>query len=223
MKKIMLSMMAFAAIAFTSCGNKQASETAKEDSIKVEAAATEAVDETADVETRAANDVAQLEQAIESNQTNSVNIMVDAAKQSIQELLNAGKTEAASIYASKIKTTIDGASDKLQAAGVDVSGLNGVISGALGTATGTANAAVQTATGAVEGGKAAVENAKEAGKAAVENAKEAGKAAVENAKEAGKAAVENAKNAGKAAIQNAANAGAAALGDALNKALGTQQ
>ncbi len=224
MRKTVLSMMAFAAIAFASCGNKQGADTAKEDSLKVEAEAPEVSDEieelAAQAEGFATLDGDAINSALEANEATVATQAIETAKTRIQSLIDAGKTEAANLYAAKVKTYVDAASEKLQNLGVDASGINGVISNALGGAQGAASSAVEAATGTVDAAKAA-------GETAVQNAKDAAKnaanTAVETAKNTANTAIEGAKNAANSAVQNATNAAGAAVGNALNKALGGQQ
>lgn len=114
MRKVILSIMAVAAISFTSCGNKtenggDADSTANE----VEAVADSAETAEADVE----NVISDLAAGLESSDKATVETKVAEAQGKIAKLVEQGKLDEAKTYAEKIQNFVKENKDKLTATG----------------------------------------------------------------------------------------------------------
>ena len=196
MKKILLAVMAVAAIGFTSCGNKtqQAdAETAAVDSVAIvdsiaQGAAQETIDAlTADLE---ANDVSKLQATLES------------IKVKIAEIVK-NNPEVAKEYVVKVQTFLKENADKVKA----LVGDNAAVAAALSAVTDIEPASVVN--GLLEQvGDAATEAKDAAVDAANQKVEEAKQAAADKANEAKEAAKEKANE----AIDNAAASAKSKLG-----------
>ena len=196
MKKILLAVMAIAAIGFTSCGNKtqQAdAETAAVDSVAIvdsiaQGAAQETIDAlSADLE---ANDVSKLQATLES------------IKVKIAEIVK-NNPEVAKEYVVKVQTFLKENADKVKA----LVGDNAAVAAALSAVTDIEPASVVN--GLLEQvGNAATEAKDAAVDAANQKVEEAKQAAADKANEAKEAAKEKANK----AIDNAAASAKSKLG-----------
>ena len=196
MKKILLAVMAVAAIGFTSCGNKtqQAdAETAAVDSVAIvdsiaQGAAQETIDAlSADLE---ANDVSKLQATLES------------IKVKIAEIVK-NNPEVAKEYVVKVQTFLKENADKVKA----LVGDNAAVAAALSAVTDIEPASVVN--GLLEQvGNAATEAKDAAVDAANQKVEEAKQAAADKANEAKEAAKEKANE----AIDNAAASAKSKLG-----------
>ena len=196
MKKILLAVMAIAAIGFTSCGNKtqQAdAETAAVDSVAIvdsiaQGAAQETIDAlSADLE---ANDVSKLQATLES------------IKVKIAEIVK-NNPEVAKEYVVKVQTFLKENADKVKA----LVGDNAAVAAALSAVTDIEPASVVN--GLLEQvGDAATEAKDAAVDAANQKVEEAKQAAADKANEAKEAAKEKANE----AIDNAAASAKSKLG-----------
>ena len=196
MKKILLAVMAIAAIGFTSCGNKtqQAdAETAAVDSVAIvdsiaQGAAQETIDAlSADLE---ANDVSKLQATLES------------IKVKIAEIVK-NNPEVAKEYVVKVQTFLKENADKVKA----LVGDNAAVAAALSAVTDIEPASVVN--GLLEQvGNAATEAKDAAVDAANQKVEEAKQAAADKANEAKEAAKEKANE----AIDNAAASAKSKLG-----------
>ena len=196
MKKILLAVMAIAAIGFTSCGNKtqQAdAETAAVDSVAIvdsiaQGAAQETIDAlSADLE---ANDVSKLQATLES------------IKVKIAEIVK-NNPEVAKEYVVKVQTFLKENADKVKA----LVGDNAAVAAALSAVTDIEPASVVN--GLLEQvGDAATEAKDAAVDAANQKVEEAKQAAADKANEAKEAAKEKANK----AIDNAAASAKSKLG-----------
>ncbi len=196
MKKILLAVMAVAAIGFTSCGNKtqQAdAETAAVDSVAIvdsiaQGAAQETIDAlSADLE---ANDVSKLQATLES------------IKAKIAEIVK-NNPEVAKEYVVKVQTFLKENADKVKA----LVGDNAAVAAALSAVTDIEPASVVN--GLLEQvGDAATEAKDAAVDAANQKVEEAKQAAADKANEAKEAAKEKANE----AIDNAAASAKSKLG-----------
>ena len=192
MKKILLAVMAVAAISFTSCGNKTqavAEETVDSAAI-VDSLANEAADAT----------IAALSEQIEANDANKLQEVIETIKVKVAELLNTNP-EIAQEYVAKVQNFLKENADKVKAvigdnaaaaaaiaAITDVepqSVVNGLLETVGQAATDAKDAAVDAANAQVDAAKAAVEEkANEAKDAAKEKANEAIDNAADGAKKA---------------------------------------
>jgi hypothetical protein len=151
MKKILVAVMAVAAIGFTSCNNK----TGKTDV---------AVDSTSMVETMAPAELAgvdadnltkDLAEKIAANNPEAVKAVIEQAKEKIAEYLAKGDAEAAKIYQEKINAFLTENADKIKAVvGSENEAVNSLISAIAATPTNVADAAE----GAVDAAATAVED-----------------------------------------------------------------
>lgn len=210
MKKTLMSVMAMA-IVLVSCGNKQAGNLAQEDSLQVpvEEVATaedDLAEAIANPENQAEKLAESLSSALESKDAKTVTSVLESATQKIQQLIEAGQTEAAEIYANKIKGYVDAAAEQLNGIGVNESSINGFISS-------VNDAAADAAKTVTESTNEAIEKAKDAGNAVVEGAKSKIQETVEGGKDAAKAATSEAVNKAVDDVKQKAN-------DALKKAFG---
>ena len=192
MKKILLAVMAVAAISFTSCGNKTqavAEETVDSAAI-VDSLANEAADAT----------IAALSEQIEANDANKLQEVIETIKVKVAELLKTNP-EIAQEYVAKVQNFLKENADKVKAvigdnaaaaaaiaAITDVepqSVVNGLLESVGQAATDAKDAAVDAANAQVDAAKAAVEEkANEAKDAAKEKANEAIDNAADGAKKA---------------------------------------
>ena len=192
MKKILLAVMAVAAISFTSCGNKTqavAEETVDSAAI-VDSLANEAADAT----------IAALSEQIEANDANKLQEVIETIKVKVAELLKTNP-EIAQEYVAKVQNFLKENADKVKAvigdnaaaaaaiaAITDVepqSVVNGLLESVGQAATDVKDAAVDAANAQVDAAKAAVEEkANEAKDAAKEKANEAIDNAADGAKKA---------------------------------------
>ena len=192
MKKVLLAVMAVAAISFTSCGNKTqavAEETVDSAAI-VDSLANEAADAT----------IAALSEQIEANDANKLQEVIETIKVKVAELLKTNP-EIAQEYVAKVQNFLKENADKVKAvigdnaaaaaaiaAITDVepqSVVNGLLETVGQAATDVKDAAVDAANAQVDTAKAAVEEkANEAKDAAKEKANEAIDNAANGAKKA---------------------------------------
>lgn len=192
MKKILLAVMAVAAISFTSCGNKTqavAEETVDSAAI-VDSLANEAADAT----------IAALSEQIEAKDANKLQEVIETIKVKVAELLKTNP-EIAQEYVAKVQNFLKENADKVKAvigdnaaaaaaiaAITDVepqSVVNGLLETVGQAATDAKDAAVDAANAQVDAAKAAVEEkANEAKDAAKEKANEAIDNAADGAKKA---------------------------------------
>ncbi len=192
MKKILLAVMAVAAISFTSCGNKTqaVAEEAVDSAAIVDSLANEAADAT----------IAALSEQIEANDANKLQEVIETIKVKVAELLKTNP-EIAQEYVAKVQNFLKENADKVKAvigdnaaaaaaiaAITDVepqSVVNGLLETVGQAATDAKDAAVDAANAQVDAAKAAVEEkANEAKDAAKEKANEAIDNAADGAKKA---------------------------------------
>ena len=192
MKKILLAVMAVAAIGFTSCGNKTqaVAEEAVDSAAIVDSLANEAADAT----------IAALSEQIEANDANKLQEVIETIKVKVAELLKTNP-EIAQEYVAKVQNFLKENADKVKAvigdnaaaaaaiaAITDVepqSVVNGLLETVGQAATDAKDAAVDAANAQVDAAKAAVEEkANEAKDAAKEKANEAIDNAADGAKKA---------------------------------------
>ncbi|MCF0203588.1 MAG: hypothetical protein HUK08_09510 [Bacteroidaceae bacterium] len=230
MRKFIFSVMAVAAITFSSCANKT-DKAEGADSAQVEVADS-AADVAAVVETPEGA-VEKMKASLESGDAETVTATIEAAKQKMAQLVNEGKEDELKAYAQKIKDFVTENQETLKATGNET--LNKVLSGVeslnvdniVDTAKGwaanvgdAATAVKNEAEGAVANGEAAVEQGKEdlkaKGNEAVEEAKAAANQKVEDAKEAANKKVEEGVKKAEDAAKEEVNKG---IGNA-KKALG---
>lgn len=113
MRKVILSIMAVAAITFTSCGNKT-NEGGDADSVQTEVeAAADTLAEAADVESV----ISSLAEGLESSDKATVETKVAEAQGKIAQLIEEGKLDQAKAYAEKIQNFVKENKDKLNATG----------------------------------------------------------------------------------------------------------
>ena len=193
MKKILLAVMAVAAIGFTSCGNKTQQAEAAADSTAVELT-------TADEEADAA--VAMLNSNLESADASKFQKALDEVKAKIADLVKSNP-EAAKQYVAKVQSFLKENADKIKS----VVGDNAAVSAAVSAIADVEPEAVVS--GLLEQVGAAATDAKDA-------AVDAANAQVDAAKEAAEQKANEAKDAAKQkaneAIDNAANAAKKKLG-----------
>lgn len=116
MRKFILSIMAFAAISFASCGNKSTETQTDSDSIS------EIVEDTIDSNSSAeAEDiestVEELVSALESGDTENITSTVEEANKKVVDLIAEGKEDEAKAYAEAIKKFVTENKEKLTATG----------------------------------------------------------------------------------------------------------
>lgn len=200
MKKIILAVMAVAAIGFTaSCGNKTQQGEAVDSVAIVDSIATAAASETIDA----------LKADIEGSDASKVQAMLEDIKAKAAKLLKENP-EAAKEYVAKVQSFLKENADKVKAAVGD----NAAVAAAV-------NAITEIEPEAVVGGLLervddAATEAKDAAEQKVEEAKDAAEQKVEEAKDAAEKKVEEAKAAAKQkasdAIENAAASAKSKLG-----------
>lgn len=245
MRKVILSIMAVAAISFSSCGNKTENG-ADVDSTANEVEAVADSVETAEAEVE--NVISDLAAGLESSDKATVETKVAEAQGKIAQLIEEGKLDQAKAYAEKIQNFIKENKDKLNATGsslvssfvssaekLDLNNLEASAKDWASTVKAVAGDAGSKAVSDVEGAAkdAAQAVAGEAGqkvqdavnkvedaKAKVDAAKakaEEVKQKIDNAPEAVKKAAEDAKNKAKEDLKNKANE---EVNKGLNKLLG---
>ena len=194
MKKILLAVMAVAAISFTSCGNKTqavAEETVDSAAI-VDSLANEAADAT----------IAALSEQIEAKDANKLQEVIETIKVKVAELLKTNP-EIAQEYVAKVQNFLKENADKVKA----LVGDNAAVAAALSAVTDIEPANVVN--GLLEQvGDAATEAKDAAVDAANQKVEEAKQAAEEKANEAKEAAKQKANE----AIDNAAASAKSKLG-----------
>ncbi len=203
MKKILLSVMAVAAIGFTSCGNKTQQGEAVDSVAIVDSIATGAAQETIDA----------LSADIEAGDVSKLQATLESIKASVAQLLKENP-EVAKEYVAKVQTFLKENADKVKA----VVGDNAAVAAAVSAVTEIEPEAVvsglleQVGDAATEVKDAAVDAANQK----VEEAKDAANQKVEEAKAAADKKVEDTKNAAKQktneAIDNAAASAKKKLG-----------
>ena len=203
MKKILLSVMAVAAIGFTSCGNKTQQGEAVDSVAIVDSIATGAAQETIDA----------LSADIEAGDVSKLQATLESIKASVAQLLKENP-EVAKEYVAKVQTFLKENADKVKA----VVGDNAAVAAAVSAVTEIEPEAVvsglleQVGDAATEVKDAAVDAANQK----VEEAKDAANQKVEEAKDAASQKVEDTKNAAKEktneAIDNAAASAKKKLG-----------
>lgn len=245
MRKVILSIMAVAAISFSSCGNKTENG-ADVDSTANEVEAVADSVETAEAEVE--NVISDLAAGLESSDKAAVETKVAEAQGKIAQLIEEGKLDQAKAYAEKIQNFIKENKDKLNATGstlvssfvssaekLDLNNIEASAKDWASTVKAVAGDAGSKAVSDVEGAAkdAAQAVAGEAGqkvqdavnkvedaKAKVDAAKakaEEVKQKIDNAPEAVKKAAEDAKNKAKEDLKNKANE---EVSKGLNKLLG---
>ena len=184
MRKILLAVMAVAAISFTSCNNKNAKTDVAIDSTSIVETASTA--ELAGID--AENLTKDLAEKIAANNPEAVQSIIQQAKDKIAELLAQGDAEAAKAYQAKISAFLTENADKIKA-------VVGEKNEAVNTLISAISAVPTEATEAVEG---AVDAAKESAEQKVNEAKEEAQKKVDEAVDAQKKKAAD-------AIDNAAN------------------
>lgn len=145
MRKIILAVMAVAAIGFTSCNNKTNKDNPAVDSTSIVTSAAELAGIDADNLTK------DLAEKIAANNPEAVQAVIEQAKAKIAELLAKGDEEAAKVYQEKISTFLKENADKIKAVvGEENTAVNTLIS-AITAAPTEAAAAVEGAAEAAEG------------------------------------------------------------------------
>lgn len=245
MRKVILSIMAVAAISFSSCGNKTENG-ADVDSTANEVEAVADSVETAEAEVE--NVISDLAAGLESSDKATVETKVAEAQGKIAQLIEEGKLDQAKAYAEKIQNFIKENKDKLNATGstlvssfvssaekLDLNNIEASAKDWASTVKAVAGDAGSKAVSDVEGaakdaaqavsGEAGqkvqdavnkVEDAKAKVDAAKAKAEEV-KQKIDNAPEAVKKAAEDAKNKAKEDLKNKANE---EVSKGLNKLLG---
>lgn len=196
MKKVFVCAIAFMALTFTSCGNKQNGNAAQTDSLTdTTAIAADGTDAEA-----LAN---EMKAKLEAKDANGLNEIVTSAKQKIEELVKAGKIEEAKAYASKVKQFVDENAEAIKTVTNGDETISSIVS--------TISALPSNAENAVEAAGNAVKSDAEN---AVESAKGAAETKVNEAKEAAKQKATDEVNKAKDKANEKVNKAAS---DALNK------
>ena len=184
MKKILLSVMAIAAIGFTSCGNKTQQGEAVDSLAIVDSMATGAAQVTIDA----------LSADIEAGDVSKLQATLESIKTSVAQLLKENP-DVAKEYVAKVQTFLKENADKVkaivgdsEAAAAAVSAItemdpDAVVNGLLEQ---VGNAASDAKDAAVEAANEKLEEAKDAANQKVEEAKEAANQKAEEAKNAAK-------------------------------------
>ena len=213
MKKILLAVMAVAAISFTSCGNKTqavAEETVDSAAI-VDSLANEAADAT----------IAALSEQIEANDANKLQEVIETIKVKVAELLKTNP-EIAQEYVAKVQNFLKENADKVKA----VIGDNAAAAAAIAAITdvepqSVVNGLLETVGQAATDVKDAAVDAKDAAVDAANQKIEEGKQAVEDkANEVKDAAKQKANDAIDGAAKEKANEAIDNAADGAKKALG---
>ena len=184
MKKILLSVMAVAAIGFTSCGNKTQQDEAVDSVAIVDSIATGAAQETIDA----------LSADIEAGDVSKLQATLESIKASVAQLLKENP-EVAKEYVAKVQTFLKENADKVKAvvgdseaavaavAAVTEVDPEAVVNGLLEQ---VGDAATEVKDAAVDAANQKVEEAKDAANQKVEEAKNAASQKVEDTKNAAK-------------------------------------
>lgn len=182
MKKIILAVMAVAAISFTSCGNKtqQAEAAAVDSTAIIQANVDQAVEAT----------IEDLNEDLQESNVNELQETLEQIKQKVAELIKSNP-EAAQEYIAKIQAFLKENADKVKG----LVGDNAAVAAALSAITDAEPAAVVS--GLLQSVGDAATEAKDA---AVDAANEAKDAAVDAAKEKANEAVDAAANKTKEAL-----------------------
>ena len=147
MKKIVLAVMAVAAIGFTSCNNKANKDNPAIDSTSLVENMSPA--ELAGLD--ADNLIKDLTEKIAANNPEAVQAVIEKAKEKIAELLARGDQEAAKIYQEKISTFLTENAEKIKAVvGEENAAVSSLITAITTAPVDVANAA-EGAVNAVEG------------------------------------------------------------------------
>lgn len=121
MKKLVLSIMAFAAISFTSCGNKTSETPTDADSLtEVVAGSADSSDISSEDDEELEAAMEELASALESGDEEDITSTVEEANNKVVELLAEGKQEEAKAYAEAIKKFVMEHKDKFTATGSSV-------------------------------------------------------------------------------------------------------
>lgn len=146
MRRLVLAVMAIAAIGFTSCNGSKTGQGPAIDSTSIIGT----TDATEQATVEADNLTAELAEKIAANNPEAVQAIIEKAKEKIAEFLAKGDTEAANIYQEKISTFLTENADKIKAVvGEENETVNTLIN-AITSAPAAAAAAVEGAAGAVE-------------------------------------------------------------------------
>lgn len=200
MRKLFVCAIAFAALAMTSCGNKQSGNAAPTDSIAdttVVAADSEEGDAVAN----------EMKSKLEAGDANGLNTVVAQAKAKIDELVKEGKVEEAKAYASKVKQFVDENAETIK----QLTGGNETISTIVSTISSLPSSAEDAVNAAGDAVKSDAENA-------VNAAKDAAETKVNEAKDAAKQKVDEAKDAAKQKATDEVNKAKQKANDEVNKA-----
>ena len=194
MKKILLAVMAVAAISFTSCGNKTQAVTEEPvDSVAiVDSLASEAANVT----------ISALTEQLEAQDANKLQEVLETVKVKVAELIKSNP-EVAKEYVAKVQNFLKENADKVKA----IVGDNAAVAAAVSAVTEIEPQSIVN--GLLEKVGDAAEDAKDAAEEAVNEKIEEGKAAVEQKANEVK---EDAKQKANEAIDNAANDAKKALG-----------
>lgn len=187
MRKLVLAVMAIAAIGFTSCNGSKTGQGPAIDSTSIIGT----TDATEQATVEADNLTAELAEKIAANNPEAVQAIIEKAKEKIAEFLAKGDTEAANIYQEKISTFLTENADKIKA----VVGTNAAVTALVDGIANLPSDSVEKLTGATEALKALGIDAGSLVKNAAADAVEGAADAVENVKDAAKETVENAKDA----------------------------
>jgi ElaB/YqjD/DUF883 family membrane-anchored ribosome-binding protein len=159
MKKILLSVMAVAAIGFTSCGNKTQQGEAVDSVAIVDSIATGAAQETIDA----------LSADIEAGDVSKLQATLESIKASVAQLLKENP-EVAKEYVAKVQTFLKENADKIKAFAGDNEAINSAINSLTAT---PAESIVSGLSSAIDNlGDKASEAAEDAKKAAADKANE---------------------------------------------------
>lgn len=196
MKKIVLAVMAMAAIGFTSCQNKQQQAPA-DDQTAVESAAI-------DVESAISEVTAQLSEQIEAQDAGKLQEVLASVQEKVVTFLKTNP-EIAKQYLTKVQDFLKENADKIKAFAGDNQAVQSAVDAlTVAPAENIVDGLMQVVGGAQEAGQEAIDAAKQAGQDAVDAAKQAAedkaKELKEDAKEAASEAVDAAANEAKKAI-----------------------
>lgn len=195
MKKFVLSVMAIAAIGFTSCGNKTQQQAEEVDSVAlVDSIASEA----------ARGSISELEAQLQAGDAGKLQVALAAAKDKIVQLVKENP-EVAKEYVGKVQSFLKENAAKIK----EVAGDNAAIQTAVSALTDVEPASVVS--GFLENVGDAASDAKDAAVDAASNAKDAAVDAATEQVEAAKAATEQ-------KAQEAADAAKKKAGDAVDGA-----
>lgn len=193
MKKILVIVMAIAAVSFAACTGETKGGDAT-DSTAVEATQTEEITE---------EDFQALADGVEAQDADALKTAIESIQAKIQALIEAGDTEAAKKYIDAIKSFVEDNKAKIETLSPELattaeSTVAGLVSKVVDLPGNVAAEAEGAANEVVEAGKAQLEETKAAAVEKANEQVEAGKAKVNEQVEAGKAKANQ-------AIDNAAN------------------